>query len=172
LKPRPPAWLSTEDLRKSLFEQSGNFRMPAEVDERIPAIEVPVFMEGSHPIAPIGSEWDRFYDPERISRSYHFDSASSMRDFVSFVMDVLDTEVGGTWVDFHARVVPGSFTLDVDLHRGGGVLGDNEQLLSEILDEGFNSEPEFEGSIIPKHLLGTDDEFDFGYDLEYGDEDE
>jgi hypothetical protein len=134
-----------ESIERSIREVLSNeelehfAKMPSE-DEEPPPGEKTSYLDfdASAPVKPIGSSWETFEDPERFVRTYEFDSSEELADFLTTALEVRQDFNQAVWMSLITQVIPGAFVVEVEVWNGNNPLGEDERLLTQILDEAFD----------------------------------
>lgn len=131
-----------ETLRRSITEMLSDeelqsfTRMPAEDTESLPAENLSYLdMDSNAPVKPIGSNWEVYEDPQRFERTYEFDNHQDLSSFLSTALEVRHDFNQAAWLSLNTQAIPGAFLVEAEVWNGGSPLGEDERLLTQILDE-------------------------------------
>lgn len=131
-----------ESLRRSIKEVLSDeelqsfARMPEDDGERLPDRSLSYLdVDVEAPVKPIGSNWEVYEDPERFERKYEFENHADLSEFLRTALEVRQDFNQAAWLSLNTQAIPGAFLVEAEVWNGGSPLGEDERLLTQILDE-------------------------------------
>lgn len=89
------------------------------------------------PVRPVGSNWTYNEEEQKLTRSYDFQEHENLSEFVTFVIGLREEYDISLSVNMTTNLIPGALSVDLEVHRGGSPVAEDERLFTQILDEGY-----------------------------------